>query len=100
LLAGKPLAEKPSPTIILRPAARQSVHNTEKLQQQAEAVAEGITIPSGVEFARFDHAGKTYAISVRLLVEVDLLKNHVPDVVVRTRPLPAGPLRTRPKRGR
>jgi hypothetical protein len=53
---------------------------------QAAAVAESITIPSGVEFARFDHAGKTYAISVRLLVEVDLLNNRVPDVEVRTRP--------------
>jgi hypothetical protein len=48
-------------------------------------VAEGITIPSGVEFARFDHAGKTYAISVKLLVEVDLLSSRVPEVVVRTR---------------
>jgi hypothetical protein len=83
----KSLPGKPFPRIILGPAARHSVHNnTAKLEMQAAAAAESITIPSGVEFARFDHAGKTYAISVRLLVEVDLLNNRVPDVVLRTRP--------------
>jgi hypothetical protein len=74
------------PRIVFGRAARHSVHNnTAKLEKQAAAVAERITVPSGVEFARFDHAGKTYAISVKLLVEVDLLNNRVPDVVVRTR---------------
>jgi hypothetical protein len=79
-----------NPKVILGHAARNSVHNTAKLEKQAAALAESITIPSGVEFARFDHAGKTYAISVKLLVEVDLLNSRVPDVV----------LRARPKRGR
>jgi hypothetical protein len=98
-LSRKLPAGKPLPRIILGPAARQSVHNnTEKLEKQAAAVAESITIPSGVEFARFDHAGKTYAISVKLLVEVDLLNSRVPDVVVRTRPNVV--VRTKPKRGR
>jgi hypothetical protein len=87
----KSFANKPFPRIILGQAARHSVHNnTAKLEMQAAAVAESITVPSGVEFARFDHAGKTYAISVKLLVEVDLLNNRVPDVVVRTRPQRGG----------
>jgi hypothetical protein len=74
------------PKVVLGRAARDSVHNTAKLEDQAAALAEHITIPSSLEFARFDHGGKTYAISVRLLVEVDLLNNRVPDVVLRTRP--------------
>jgi hypothetical protein len=73
------------PKVILGRSARESVHNTARLEKQAAAVAETITIPSGVEFARFDHAGKTYAISVKLLVEVDLLNNRVPNVVLRAR---------------
>jgi hypothetical protein len=73
------------PKVILGRAARHSVHNAEKLEKQAAAVAERITIPSGIEFARFDHAGKTYAISVKLLVEVELLNSRVPDVILRTR---------------
>jgi hypothetical protein len=60
-------------------AARDSVHNIAKLEKQAAAVAERITIPSGVEFVQFDHGGKTYAISVRLLVEVDRVPNVVAD---------------------
>jgi hypothetical protein len=78
---------KTSPKVILGQAARESVHNsTANLEKQAAALAESITIPTGVEFARFEHAGKTYAISVRLLVEVDLLKSRVPDVVLRSKP--------------
>jgi hypothetical protein len=76
-----------APKVILGRAARDSVHNnTVHLEKRAAIVAEGITIPSGVEFARFEHAGKTYAISVRLLVEVELLNNRVPDVVLRSKP--------------
>jgi hypothetical protein len=83
--------QKSFPKVIVGPAARQSVHNnTAKLEKQAAAFAENITIPSGVEFARFDHAGKTYAISVRLVVEVDLLNSRVPDVVVRSKPRRGG----------
>jgi hypothetical protein len=76
------------PKVVLGRAARDSVHNIAKLEKQAAAVAERITIPSGVEFARFDHGGKTYAISVKLLVEVELLNNRVPNVVLRTRQKP------------
>jgi hypothetical protein len=75
------------PKVILGRAARQSVHNPEKLEKQAAALAEKITLPSGVEFARFDHAGKTYAISVKLVVEVELMTSRVPDVVVRSKPV-------------
>lgn len=69
--------------VVLGRAARESVHNSERLARQAEAVAASITVPPGIEFARFEHAGRTYALSARVLVEVDLLDSRVPDVVVR-----------------
>ena len=70
--------------IYLGRSARASVRNTETLEKQAAAVAATITVPPGIEFARFTHQGKTYALSARLLVEVELLQNRVPDVIVRT----------------
>lgn len=70
--------------IYLGRAARASVRNTDLLEKQAAAVAGTIVIPPGIEFARFTHQGKTYALSARMLVEVDLLENRVPDVIVRT----------------
>lgn len=59
--------------------------NVESLMKQAARVAEGIVAPKGVEFASFEHRGRTYALSARLVVEVDLLENRVPPVVVRSR---------------
>jgi hypothetical protein len=47
--------------VVLGSSAKSSVHNKEKLQKQAEAVATGIMIPAGIEFAQFDHAGKKFA---------------------------------------
>ncbi len=78
--------EQDNPKVHLGRAARASVHNTVKLEREAAAVARRLTIPAGIEFARFDHAGKTYAISVKLLVQVDLLTSRVPEVVLRARP--------------
>lgn len=69
--------------VVLGSTAKSSVHNKEKLQKQAEAVAAGIMIPAGVEFAQFDHAGKKFALSARLVIEVELLESRVPDVVIR-----------------
>jgi hypothetical protein len=40
-------------------------------------------IPAGIEFAQFDHAGKKFALSARLVIEVELLESRVPDVVIR-----------------
>jgi hypothetical protein len=57
--------------------------NVDSLMKQAAAVAEKIVAPKGVEFASFEHRGRTYALSARLVVEVDLLENRVPPVVVR-----------------
>jgi hypothetical protein len=77
-----------STKVILGRAARLSVQNAERLEKQAVAVASALTVPSGIEFARFEHAGKTYALSARVLVEVELLSNRVPDVIVRTGQMP------------
>ena len=70
--------------VFLGSTARHTTHNHEKLMRKAEAVAAGLTLPPGIEFARFEHEGKTYALSSRLSVEVALLENRVPNVVLRS----------------
>jgi hypothetical protein len=57
--------------------------NREKVSQKATALAETYLLPSGVEFASFEHDGKVYAISARLSVEVDLVSGRIPDHVIR-----------------
>lgn len=59
--------------------------NLDSLKKRAAAVAESIVAPKGIEFGSFQHAGRTYALSARLVVEVDLLESRVPPVVVRER---------------
>jgi hypothetical protein len=81
--------------VFLGRAARKSVQNTVYLEKQAAAVAASIVMPAGIEFARFTHAGKNYALSAKMLVEVELLNNRVPDIVVRTARVPTATRRTR-----
>jgi hypothetical protein len=70
--------------VYLAPEARRSAAgNPERLEKKAEALAAALTLPRDVEFARFDHAGRTYALSARVIVEVDLMTSRVPDVVIR-----------------
>jgi hypothetical protein len=70
--------------VFLGPAARAgAAQNSERVRKKAEALAASLTLPDDVEFARFEHGGRIYALSVRLLVEVDLLTSRVPDVVIR-----------------
>lgn len=57
--------------------------NRDKVAAKAAALAETFLLPPGVEFASFEHAGRTYALSARLSVEVDLVPNRVPDHVIR-----------------
>lgn len=59
--------------------------NIQRLMKEASAVAEKIVAPEGIEFASFAHKGSTYALSARLIVEVDLLESKVPQVVIRKR---------------
>lgn len=73
-----------STKVIMSRAARLSVHNPARLEKQAVAVASALTVPPGIEFARFEHAGKMYALCARVLIEIDALPNRVPDVVIRT----------------
>jgi hypothetical protein len=58
--------------------------NPNKLMKRAEAVASSLMLPAGVEFARFEHNGQNYALSARLIIEVDRLSARVPDVVIRS----------------
>jgi hypothetical protein len=74
--------------VILGRAARNSVRNTDRLAKEAAAMAARIAVPAGIEFARFEHAGRIYALSAKMLIEVELLGNRVPDVVVRTGHMP------------
>jgi hypothetical protein len=68
--------------VYLGKSAQKSSHNSEKLLKRAEAVASGLTVPSGVKFASFAHEGKTYALSVRLIVDVELLTSRLPAIVL------------------
>lgn len=72
-----------SATVFLAREAKVSPRADERLMRSAEAVASSITVPAGIEFAKFEHAGRTYALSARVIVEVDVLDARVPDVVVR-----------------
>lgn len=82
--------------VFLGVSARSSARNDESLSKQAEAVAAALTVPAGIEFAKFDHRGRTYALSARIVVEVDLLESRVPDVVVREGGMAAPKMRRRP----
>jgi len=75
---------KQNATVRLGRAARRSPSQDVRLARKAEAVAASLTLPDGVEFARFAHEGRDYALCVRLVVEVDALVSRVPDVVVRS----------------
>lgn len=57
--------------------------NPHKLMKRAEAVASTLTVPAGIEFARFEHEGKAYALSARLIIEVEALAARVPNVIIR-----------------
>lgn len=57
--------------------------NREKVANKAVALAETYLLPAGVEFASFEHAGRTYALSARISIEVDLVPNRLPDHVIR-----------------
>ncbi|MCZ7861906.1 hypothetical protein O9X98_11005 [Agrobacterium salinitolerans] len=57
--------------------------NRDKVAQKATALAETYLLPSGIEFASFEHDGRVFAISARLTVEVDLVPGRLPDHVIR-----------------
>ena len=60
-----------------------AIVNRDKLEDKAVALAETFLLPAGVEFASFEHGGRTYALSAFLSVEVDLVPNRTPDHVIR-----------------
>jgi hypothetical protein len=69
--------------VIFSRAIRASGQHTEKLEKKAAAVAMNLTVPADITFAKFEHGGRTYALSAKVIVEVDVLDSRVPDVVIR-----------------
>lgn len=69
--------------ISLDPTMRTANVNADKLLAHARAVAEGIMLPAGIEFAKFDFGGKTYALTARVEVEVNVLEAQVTNCVFR-----------------
>lgn len=69
--------------ISLNSSMRTDNVNAEKLLKHAQSVAEGIVVPAGIEFAKFEFGGRTYAICARVEVEVNLLTAQVSDRVYR-----------------
>jgi hypothetical protein len=57
--------------------------NPDKLLEHARSIAEGIILPAGIEFARFEYGGRTYALSARVEVEVNPLAANVSNRVFR-----------------
>lgn len=57
--------------------------NRQKIAQKAASLAESILLPAGVEFASFEQDGKQFALSARILIEVDLLSGRVPQRIIR-----------------
>jgi hypothetical protein len=53
--------------------------------KQAASFAEAIVMPERVEFASFEHRGRKYCFSARLVVDVEELAGRVPPVVIRKR---------------
>jgi hypothetical protein len=53
--------------------------------KQAASFAEAIVMPERVEFASFEHRGRKYCFSARLVVDVEELTGRVPPVVIRKR---------------
>ena len=70
--------------VYLGQSARKLSKKPEALMRKAEAVAEALTLPSGIEFKRFEHEGRIWALSARVVIEVEHLNHRVPDVVVRS----------------
>jgi hypothetical protein len=70
-------------TVLLGTSVPSHIVNRDKVAQRAVALAETYLLPSGIEFASFEHDGRVFAISARLSVEVDLVPGRVPDHVIR-----------------
>lgn len=78
------MSHKQSPAVRLGLSARHSPSGDVRLARKAGAVAQGLLVPDGVEFARFEHEGRAYALSARVVVEVERLDSRTPDLVIRT----------------
>lgn len=73
----------PKPSIRLSPEARAKAHDVEAVARAAleafEAAGKG-----EIHFARFTAGSKQFALSTRIVIDVDWLPNRVPDKVLRT----------------
>jgi hypothetical protein len=76
--------------VFLNPAMRTANVNPDKLLAHARSVAEGIMLPAGIEFAKFEFGGKTYALTARVEVQVNPLEAKVSNRVFRDGAMKAG----------
>lgn len=73
----------PKDNVFLDPNLRTDNINADKLVLQAREVAHAIMLPKGIEFARFEHNGRTYALEAQLSIQVSCLSHQVSSAVVR-----------------
>jgi len=73
----------PKTTVTLGRTVPFSTVNRDKVAAKAVALAETFLLPAGIEFASFEHGGKTFALSARLHIEVDLVEGRLPHHLIR-----------------
>jgi hypothetical protein len=69
--------------VLLGSSIPNHIVNRDKVVKKAIALAETYALPAGIAFAAFEHNGKTFALSARLSIEVDMMPGRVPDQVFR-----------------
>jgi len=72
-----------SAKVVLGKSVPLKLINPDRLMKRAEALASTLVVPANVAFAKFEHEGRSYALSARLVIEVEAMAGRVPDVVIR-----------------
>ena len=76
-------------TVHLTRAARDGGIDQEAIRAAAKAALARIASPADIQFLQFKVGGTSFAMSARLVVEVDMFPHRVPDRVIRrTDPTP------------
>ena len=67
----------------LTPAARDVCRDQEAVRRAAQSALSTLDAPGDVQFLKFTSEGKQFALSARLVIDVDFFPNRVPDRVIR-----------------
>ena len=73
-------------SVHLTNAAREACSDPDILRKAAQAAIGSVEAPGSIEFLKFTSKGKQFAISARLVIDVDYFPNRVPDRVIRRTP--------------